>query len=287
MRAFYPPPYLCIFALRSFNANFVVYHYFFLFYTITKLKQRSWITHDLLTLICDAVSQVVAKRKKKTLLHVYDGNNTALYKGITIRVNSRGFLISKNFSKFFFFPVAQCMYFNMYAKRHATVFFFFPLLLCFLCTSPSHRLHSSPIFFRICIAISGSNLFQKYDRWHFTLSVIDKFRSASIHLLPSSPVPCFEKHTLFYSIPRFSSSPVDGNTCFYFYTHSFLHTFYFYFKSIENLYRGGKKEKKNMCRETKDTRTHTYIYIYTYRLKSSVPCFEKGVCFKVTWNFDS
>lgn len=216
---------------------------------------------------------------------MYDGNNTALYKGITIRVNSRGFLISKNFSKFFFFPVAQCMYFNMYAKRHATVFFFFPLLLCFLCTSPSHRLHSSPIFFRICIAISGSNLFQKYDRWHFTLSVIDKFRSASIHLLPSSPVPCFEKHTLFYSIPRFSSSPVDGNTCFYFYTHSFLHTFYFYFKSIENLYRGGKKEKKNMCRETKDTRIHTYIY--TYRLKSSVPCFEKGVCFKVTWNFDS
>ena len=141
MRAFYPPPYLCIFALRSFNANFVVYHYFFLFYTITKLKQRSWIIHDLLTLICDAVSQVVAKRKKKTLLHVYDGNNTALYKGITIRVNSRGFLISKNFSKFFFFPVAQCMYFNMYAKRHATVFFFSLYFFAFYV----HRLHIASI----------------------------------------------------------------------------------------------------------------------------------------------
>lgn len=74
----------------------------------------------------------------------------------------------------------------------------------------------------------------------------------------------------------------------------FLHTFFlahFRLFQVDRKFisRGKKRKKKNMCRETKDTRIHTYthIYIHIYRLKSSVPCFEKGVCFKVTWNFDS
>ena len=246
MRAFYPSPYLCIFALRSFNANFVVYHYFFLFYTITKLKQRSWIIHDLLTLICDAVSQVVAKRKKKTLLHVYDGNNTALYKGITIRVNSRGFLISKNFSKFFFFPVAQCMYFNMYAKRHATVFFFFP----FTSLLSMYIAFTSPPF----VPNFLSNLYRD-----FRVESFSKIRSMTLHTFRNWQIsfsfdtlaPLFPRPLLWKTHVILFYSPVLLLPGWWQHVFLFLHTFFLaYFRLFQVdrkfISRGKKRKKKHV-----------------------------------------